>query len=145
VLLVCAGLITLLVIIYKGHSPSLVRAKSQEVLEVVFAGALCYTGLTGVAHRSNRCLLWSPVLDRSSPPVWPVGTVSSKFSGTKSLNLPSRLSIPSKWHQGRFRFSFHAYRCKQLVLISSNGSPNIRRGVGRLRSTRSSPRLLCLC
>jgi hypothetical protein len=33
--------------IYKGHSPSLVRARSQEVLEVVFAGALRYTSLTG--------------------------------------------------------------------------------------------------
>jgi hypothetical protein len=54
---VCAGLITLLVIIYKGHSPSLVRARSQEVLEVVFAGALCYTGLIGEAHRSDRCHL----------------------------------------------------------------------------------------
>jgi hypothetical protein len=48
VLLVCAGLITLLVIIYKGHTPSSVRARSQEVFEVVFAGVLCYTGLTGV-------------------------------------------------------------------------------------------------
>jgi hypothetical protein len=57
VLLVCAGLITMLVIIYKGYSPSLVRARSQEVLEVVFVGALCYTGLIGVLHRSNRCLL----------------------------------------------------------------------------------------
>jgi hypothetical protein len=54
---VCAGLIILLVIIYKGQSPSLVRARSQEVLEVVFAGALCYTDLTGGAHRSDRCLL----------------------------------------------------------------------------------------
>jgi hypothetical protein len=57
VLLVCAGLITLLVIIYKGHSPILVRARSQEELEVVFAGALCYTGLIGEVHRSDRCLL----------------------------------------------------------------------------------------
>jgi hypothetical protein len=47
----------LLVIIYKGHSPSLVHARSQEVLEVVFAGALCYIGLTGEAHRSDRCHL----------------------------------------------------------------------------------------
>jgi hypothetical protein len=46
VLLVCAGLITLLVIIYKGHSLSLVCARSQEVLEIVFAGAICYTSLT---------------------------------------------------------------------------------------------------
>jgi hypothetical protein len=40
---VCAGLITLLVIIYKGYSPSSVRARSQEVLEVVFAGVLVNT------------------------------------------------------------------------------------------------------
>jgi hypothetical protein len=57
VLLVCAGLITLLVIIYKGHTLSSVHARSQEVLEVVFAGVLCYTGLTGQAHRSDRCHL----------------------------------------------------------------------------------------
>jgi hypothetical protein len=56
-LLVCAGLITLLVIIYKGHTPSSVRARSKEVLEVVFAGILCYTSLTGEAHRSDRCHL----------------------------------------------------------------------------------------
>jgi hypothetical protein len=37
------------VIIYKGYLPSLVRARSQEVLEVVFAGTLCYTGLTGAS------------------------------------------------------------------------------------------------
>jgi hypothetical protein len=47
----------LLVIIYKGYSPSLVRARSQEVLEVVFASALCYTRLTSEAHRSAQCLL----------------------------------------------------------------------------------------
>jgi hypothetical protein len=70
VLLVCAGIITLLVFIYKGHTPSSVCARSQEVLEVVFAGVLCYTGLTGEAHRSDRCHLWSSVPDRSdrSPP-----------------------------------------------------------------------------
>jgi hypothetical protein len=55
VLLVCAGLITPLGIIYKGHTPSSVRARSQEVIEFVFAGVLCYTGLTGEAHRSDRC------------------------------------------------------------------------------------------
>jgi hypothetical protein len=47
VLLVCAGLVILLVIIYKGYSPSLVRARSKEELEVVFAGA--------VLHRSDWC------------------------------------------------------------------------------------------
>jgi uncharacterized membrane protein HdeD (DUF308 family) len=57
VLLVCAGIITLLVFVYKGHTPSSVRARSQEVLEGVFAGVLCYTGLTGEAHRSDRCHL----------------------------------------------------------------------------------------
>jgi hypothetical protein len=57
VLLVCAGLFTLLVIIYKGHTLSLVRARSLEVLEVIFAGSLCYTGLTGEEHRSDRCHL----------------------------------------------------------------------------------------
>jgi hypothetical protein len=64
------------VIIYKGHTLSLIRARSQEVLEVVFAGSLCYTGLTGVTnevqcltgltghhHRSDR---WSTV----SSSVW---------------------------------------------------------------------------
>jgi hypothetical protein len=45
------------VFIYKGHTPSSVRARSQEVLEVVFAGVLYYTGLTGEAHRSDRCHL----------------------------------------------------------------------------------------
>jgi hypothetical protein len=54
VLLVCAGLITLLVFIYKGHTPSSVRARSQEVLEIVLAGVLYYTGLTSEAHRSDR-------------------------------------------------------------------------------------------
>jgi uncharacterized membrane protein HdeD (DUF308 family) len=76
VLLVCAGIITLLVFINKGYTPSSVRARSQEVLEVVFAGVLCYTGLTGVTcevqclagltghhHRSDR---WSTV----SSSVW---------------------------------------------------------------------------
>jgi hypothetical protein len=53
VLLVCAGLINLLLIIYKGHSPSLVRARSQEEIEVVFACALCYTGLIGARQRSD--------------------------------------------------------------------------------------------
>jgi hypothetical protein len=70
VLLVCAGIITLIVFIYKGHTPSSVRARSQEVLEVVFAGVLCCTGLTGEAHRSDRCHLWNSVPGRSdlSPP-----------------------------------------------------------------------------
>jgi hypothetical protein len=50
---VCAGVITLLVIIYQGHPPSLVRARSQEDLEVVFAGSLWLTGLTGGGQRSD--------------------------------------------------------------------------------------------
>jgi hypothetical protein len=51
--LVCAEVITLLVIIYKGYSPSLVRARSQEVLEVVLAGSLWLIGLTGGGRRSE--------------------------------------------------------------------------------------------
>jgi hypothetical protein len=64
----------MLVIIYKGYSPSLVRARSQEVLKVVFAGAMCYTGLTGASceaqcatgltghhHRSDRWTLAAQV------------------------------------------------------------------------------------
>jgi hypothetical protein len=47
----------MLVIIYQGHSPSLVRARSQEELEVVLLGALCYTSLTGAWQRSEQCLL----------------------------------------------------------------------------------------
>jgi hypothetical protein len=57
VLLVCAGIITLLVFIYKGHTSSSVCARSQEVLEVVFAGVMYRTGLTDVAHRSDQCHL----------------------------------------------------------------------------------------
>jgi hypothetical protein len=53
----CAGVITLFVIIYQGHSPSLVHARSQEELEVVLVGALCYTDLTSARQRSDRCLL----------------------------------------------------------------------------------------
>jgi hypothetical protein len=34
VLIVCVGIITLLVIIYQNHSPSLVHARSQEELEL---------------------------------------------------------------------------------------------------------------
>jgi hypothetical protein len=49
---VCAGLITLLVIIYKGHSSSLVHATRQEELEVVFAGDLCYISLTGASFEA---------------------------------------------------------------------------------------------
>jgi hypothetical protein len=45
------------VFVNKGYTPSSVRARSQEVLEVVSAGSLCYTSLTGEAHRSDRCHL----------------------------------------------------------------------------------------
>jgi hypothetical protein len=46
-------------IIYKVHSPSLVHARSQEELESVFAGALCYTDMTGasVKHIPSGFLL----------------------------------------------------------------------------------------
>jgi hypothetical protein len=80
---VCAGVITLLVIIYQGYSSSLIRATSQEELEVVFAGALCYTGLTGARQRSDQ---WSSVRDQSDlspPPIWPVDTGSSSFQEEK--------------------------------------------------------------
>jgi hypothetical protein len=86
VLLVCAGIITLLVIIYQSYSPSLVCARSQEEIEFVFAGTLCYTDLTGARQRSDWCLLWSSVRDRSDrspPPVWPVDTCSSSFREEK--------------------------------------------------------------
>jgi hypothetical protein len=63
VLLVCARLITLLVINYRGHSPSLVRAKSQEELEVIFADALCYTSLIGARQRSDRWALTTQVFE----------------------------------------------------------------------------------
>jgi hypothetical protein len=56
-LFVSAEIITLFVIIYQGHSPSLVRARSQAEIEAIFAGALCYTGLTGANQQSDRCLL----------------------------------------------------------------------------------------
>jgi hypothetical protein len=61
---VCAGVNTLLVIIYQGYSPRLVRARSQEMLEVVFAGSLWLTGLTGEGQRSDRCHLMSSARDR---------------------------------------------------------------------------------
>jgi hypothetical protein len=57
VLLLCAGIITLLVFIYQGHTLSSVRPRSQEVLEVIFAGVHYHTGLTGEAHQSDRCHL----------------------------------------------------------------------------------------
>jgi alcohol dehydrogenase YqhD (iron-dependent ADH family) len=53
----CAGINTLLVIIYQGHSPSLVRARSQEEIEAIFAGTLCYNGLTSAGQQSDWCLL----------------------------------------------------------------------------------------
>jgi hypothetical protein len=52
VLFVCAWIITLLVIIYQGHSQSLVCARSQEKLEAIFAGSLWFTGLTGGGQQS---------------------------------------------------------------------------------------------
>jgi hypothetical protein len=86
---VCAGVITLLVIIYKGYSPSLVRARSQDELEVVFAGALCYTGLTGASYEA------------SARQVWPVTTTGLTgghcelmFSGTKNWSWSSRPFTP---------------------------------------------------
>jgi hypothetical protein len=71
-LLVCAGVITLLVIIYKDYSPSLVNAKSQEVLEAIFAGSLWLTGLIGGGRRSDWCHLLSSARDRSDRSASPV-------------------------------------------------------------------------
>jgi hypothetical protein len=62
---VCAGLITLLVIIYQGNSSSLVHGRSQEELKVVFAGSLWLTSLTGGGHRLDQCHLLSTGRDRS--------------------------------------------------------------------------------
>jgi hypothetical protein len=64
-LLVCAGFITLLVIIYQGHSLSLVRARSQEELGAVFACSLWLTGLTVWRQQSDWCHLLSGARDRS--------------------------------------------------------------------------------
>jgi hypothetical protein len=78
----------------------------KRCLKLFFAGALCYTGLTGEVHQSDWCLMWSPVLDwsdRSSPPVWPVVHCQLKCSGRKSLIWSSRIFTPSRWHQGPFR------------------------------------------
>jgi hypothetical protein len=103
VLLVCAGLITLLVIIYKGHTPSSVRARSQEVIEVVFAGVLCYTGLTSVTcevqcltdhhHRWLKCsgrksLIWSSRL--FTPP--PLGDIKVLSIGIRAWCSDSSLT-----------------------------------------------------
>jgi hypothetical protein len=89
VLLVCAGLITLLVIIYKGHSPSLVRARSQKVLGV-FLQVLCdtpvrpvrRTGLTGVSCEV-QCLIGLTG-----------GALSTQVFGGESLIWSSRLFTP---------------------------------------------------
>jgi hypothetical protein len=108
---VCAGLITLLVIIYHGHSPSLVRARSQEELEVVFAGALCYidltgasceaqymTGLTGHHHRSDRSTLAVQV-------------------GEEKLKLVITPIHPfSRRHQGPFTWPVHHLDVKNAFL-----------------------------
>jgi hypothetical protein len=104
---VCAGLITLLVIIYKGHSSSLVRARSQEVLEVVFAGALCYTSLTGEAHLSDRCHLWSQCLTglTGHHRSYRWSTVSSSVQGERVLFGHHAYSPPSRRHQGPFTIS----------------------------------------
>jgi hypothetical protein len=60
-----AGIITLLVIIYQGHSSSLVRSRSQEELEADFAGSLWLTGLADGGQWSDRCHLLSSASDRS--------------------------------------------------------------------------------
>jgi hypothetical protein len=54
------------VIIYKGYSPSLVHARSQEVLEAIFVCSLWLTGLNGGGHRSDRRHLLSTARDLSN-------------------------------------------------------------------------------
>jgi hypothetical protein len=94
VLPVCVG------VIYQGYTPNLVRAKSQEELEVVFAGALCYTGLTSARQRSDRCLLWSTVSDRSnrSPRSSDRWTLAAQVFGDEKLNsVITPIHLPSRW------------------------------------------------
>jgi hypothetical protein len=79
------------VIIYQANSPSLVRARSQEELEVVFAVSLWLTGLTGEGHQSDWCHLLSNAVSLTGP----IGDAwQFKFSGTKSLSRTSRLFTP---------------------------------------------------
>jgi hypothetical protein len=75
---------------FTGHSPSLVRARSQEELEAVFAGSLWRTGLTGVGQQS----------DRSASQVWPVMPNRSSFRGWKVLVGHHAYSPTSRRHQG---------------------------------------------
>jgi hypothetical protein len=53
----CAGIITLLTTIYQGHSPSLVRARSQEELEPLSSRFLQGSGITPCMGWSNRLSL----------------------------------------------------------------------------------------
>jgi hypothetical protein len=77
---VYAGIITLLVVIYQGHSPSLVCARSQEELEAVLQ-VLCATPVWLVSPMSRDI----DRSDRSTPLIWPVDTGSSSFRGRKYL------------------------------------------------------------
>jgi hypothetical protein len=82
VLLVCAGVITLLVIIYQGYLPRLVRARSQEELEVVFAGAQCDTDLTG-ASCETQCV--TGLTGRCHQSDW--WTLAAQVLGDEKLKL----------------------------------------------------------
>jgi hypothetical protein len=103
---VCAGLITLLVIIYQGNSSSLVWARSQVDLEVVFVGSLWVTSLIDEAHQSERCHLLCSARDRSdrsASPVWLVALGSSSFRGRKLEVSRPAYSPPSRQNQGPFK------------------------------------------
>jgi hypothetical protein len=88
--LVCAGVITLLLIIYKGNSLSLVRDRRQEELEAVFAGSLWRTSLNGGGQQSDRCRLLSGARDRSdqsSSPAWPMTPLAVHVFGDEKFTL----------------------------------------------------------
>jgi hypothetical protein len=85
------------VIIYKGHSPSLVRARSQEGLEAIFARALCYTGLIGASCEAKSVTGLTGHHHRSDR--W---TLTVQVFGGKNLSRTSRLFNPSRRHQGPF-------------------------------------------
>jgi hypothetical protein len=105
-------IIIVLVIIYQGHSPCLVRVRCQEELEAIFAGALCYTDLTGAGQRSNRC----PPASRSITSLtgqshqfdrWKL--VVQVFKEEKFISVVSPIP-PSRRHQGLSRPKQHLQR-----------------------------------
>jgi hypothetical protein len=119
---VCTGVIILLVIIYQGHAPSLVRARSQEELEAIFVGSLWRTGLTSVGQRSDQCLLQSRASDRSNrsaSPALPVtpSTGSSSFRGRKVQVGRLAYSPLSRRHKGPFSW----WVCSERKVLLAGG------------------------